>query len=278
MKIIIPLLLILLSCSPNIKYHPYMYNGGKNVELRDALLSNFNPVFGLPKELLGKEGKADSLISNYLKTGGYKVYRSDAFSNLINRNLQSSGGPYDPFSGKLQTDVIDGVLKKTAIEYCHIKNIDFVVIPFLVPRSAKLQNQYGYWDGVDQMIIVDSDFRTISNYNFTGDCIGLSLKILIINKMGDTIFKSFGGIELATKLVLEGNTLKSDSRDDHLEDEHRILKGIKIAFHPFIKDPNYPNNPTFANIKEHETNPEMKANNSEDPSVKDFKDYERSLK
>lgn len=137
---------------------------------------------------------------------------------------------------------------------------------------------YGYWDGMEERLIIDSDFRTISNYNFSGECVGLSLKVIVLNKTGNLIFESIGGIELATKFILDGYNLKSASRDDHFEDIEKISKGIKTAFHPFIKNLNYPGKPKFINIKVNDTIPEARVDDSEDPTVKDYKDYERSFK
>lgn len=75
--------LLLISCAPNIKYYPYKYDSKNSGDIREILLSELNPIFGIPKELLGKETIADSLIMDFLKSNSYKVNRSNSFPDLI---------------------------------------------------------------------------------------------------------------------------------------------------------------------------------------------------
>ena len=90
----------------------------------------------------------------------------------------------------------------------------------------------GRWDGVTRRIVTVGHQR-----NRWYSHVGLSIGLVVLSPEFQPIFSSRGGIDFASKSVLQDSTYKRLSKTSEEIAPEYISEGISIAFHPFIEYP-----------------------------------------
>jgi hypothetical protein len=242
--------LFLVSCSPYYKYYPF--------ELADSgpppqkvFIAPLNLIEGTKKELVGKERCIDSLIKDYLTGNGKTCTKNNAlFLSTWKAYLSAEDGIYDKNSGIPKVASIEKLLSSSVLSFCKTEGIDAVIFPSIVQRNAYLSGQFSYWDGVRRELIVESPFQSPQEYTWSGDVKALSMKIVIYKKEGTQYFKSFGGIDLITKIGYEGIQPRAISIERPFQNIDHIQESLNIAFHPYIDFGNYPKKVLFESSDE----------------------------
>ena len=270
----IMIIAMLLSCSPHRKFYPYRFvpTSLEKQPIKHVAVAPCNLIGEVPREIVGRENRLLHEIERYLHQHNKVVRGPKDLRSHWDRRRANSTGLFDAQTGSFKEKKANILLQKTIVEYCALKEVDAVVLPEVVPRKARLAGNYAYWDGVERRILIDSRYRRVDEFKYTGIIVGVSLKVLIFDKNGMCIFKSFGDIELATKLVYLDGIQQSASRDDHFDDAAMIQEAVKIAFHPFLKWDAFPK---YAKFQELENKAQSGSGISVTPSkAKSVKEYE----
>jgi hypothetical protein len=242
-KIAILLCVLALSCSPYYKY--YKFEMQPDCITKSITLAPLNLLDEKPKELIGMDSIFSSMIDNYLKTNEKQTISNEAFKSLWILKLSEMEGIYNKHTGQFLADSLQSLISKSVSAFCKMKNVDAVLFPSIVPRKAILSGPYGYWDGIQRKLIIEKPIENPNDFSWTGDAKGVSLKIIIYDKNGKPIFKSFGGIEMATKIKYFGTLPKAVSNDSLFSNSLQLKESIQIALHPFIIYADYPKHPKF---------------------------------
>lgn len=120
----------------------------------------------------------------------------------------------------------------------------------IILRVAKLVGQYAYWDGTARKVILEDAFNSVDEFGYSGDAVGISIRILVFSSQGTLLFKGQAGIELLHKIIYENGIQKPVLRRNLFQNIKWNENAIRTAFHPFYTMKEYPKHPKFNSINE----------------------------
>ncbi|MEM1347849.1 MAG: hypothetical protein AAGI01_04775 [Myxococcota bacterium] len=114
---------------------------------------------------------------------------------------------------------------------------DVLVHPAIHPRQAELIGRAARWDGVEQRIPTTSYAPGAWELDLDGFGPAISLRVQVVDKSGEVVFRSMGGIEVSEAMAWSSQEKAWywRPRDDLLTDERAIRRAIPLALHPLIK-------------------------------------------
>lgn len=108
-----------------------------------------------------------------------------------------------------------------------------VIMPSIVSRKAKLQGTNASWDnGVHYLRLKG----TSSEFGWTGEIEGLSLKLEAYDNNGTWVFTSYGSVSLPVIAnIKERKYIRKEHLFSHKKDAKKLKKGVKYAIYPIKK-------------------------------------------
>ena len=246
MKKTIPsLFLMLIGCSQYITYYRYEINAtGKAPQTISIAPLNILEVESQTGKIKGSF--VDSALREYLVKNNKKIVPNNSFESIWLYNLGKLDGLYNSSNGKIKKDTMEKLIIQSVQAFCELNACDAMIFPAIVERKALLSGPYGCWDGATRKLPMDNTVEDPNKYYWVGNVKAASIKITIYSKDGKLYFKSFGGLELITKITYDGKQFKSINRENFIEDNDYLTTAIRTAFHPFVIFKEYPKSPHFA--------------------------------
>ena len=124
---------------------------------------------------------------------------------------------------------------------------DAVIAPSLVIRKAHISGGTALWDGVARVLELEEDPGTAIGIRddapLVGEAPGASLHAVVLNRAGEKVQETVGGLDLLVRVRVLGkpDARASDpgfefaARTDLFADRAHLREGIAVALAPFLR-------------------------------------------
>ncbi|HET7791573.1 MAG TPA: hypothetical protein VFK78_12335 [Gemmatimonadales bacterium] len=148
--------------------------------------------------------RLDSLVAQRLRDAGFTVIPAESSEAVWNRQVDSVGGFYDTYTGKLVQEKFKAVRAGTLREMRTRFRADAWLHPVLQVRTASFDGSQVDWDGVREPSgAVGGAIRLLFGSD-AGTTSALSLMVQAEDMDGKTFYTRAGGIQLLMKVYREG--------------------------------------------------------------------------
>ena len=242
-----------LACSSTPTYNPTTFPYQINEErmagepIKTVVITHVN--LGNPsRSYLNKEApRIDGYVSTFLKENGYKVLSQRVFTQHWNTAVRAFGDPVDPTTGKVNMKSFVQIMNSVRDEMRKTTDLDAFIFTDLVELETSFSGGLKHvarWDGVTRKPSLQGPGSGVSaDFDWNMLVSVASLQVSIYDMDLKAVFSSRGGME-ATQAI-DTRSSKGDyiRRRNILENEDQVMEGIRLAFHPFIVDPDWPGQP-----------------------------------
>ncbi len=236
---------ILISCSPHLKYFHFEYNHEKCHQIKSVVVTPIDMVWDKPKGATDQcIAKVETTIEEYLKDNGFSVLSNKILEKHWEEESQKAGGFFDPRTGKVNGSKVSKHLMNTIKIAGEIQNFDAIIFLRIMKRPAKLVGDRVYWDGSSRKIY-DDNGDVITDVTWQGEIGALSLSIQIFNRNQKLLFRSVGALEFPYEFSKTYTKKEFVWKQQFNFNTDEVMEGISVALHPFIAYKNYPKNPQF---------------------------------
>lgn len=228
--------------------YPYQFDESSKDGKKFDTLIIASQNYGKPSRqyLVPYEEKIDRYVIKYLKSNGYKVLDSRIYAQALSKAEARIGDPFDPTTGKLNVQrkqqVVADVLRQLQASQ---PNLDGVVFTELLDRKVYFSQgikRVARWDGVSRPPQLQGANKGIAlEFDWTQSVDAASIGIYIFTIHGKNLLASAGGMSLAEDIDTRGSAKFKRSRNV-FSSESQLMEGVELAFHPFIKMQDYPEN------------------------------------
>jgi len=174
----------------------------------------------------------EDLITTRLKEAGFLVVSSKIYDEIWRREAETSGGYFDPISGKTDKAKLKTILIRTRDELIAKYRIDAILYPQIRIVEATFANDSAHWHGTSEYL-----GRTQSNFWSSGRTRGtvpaLSLFVRIEDNKEKEIYVKAGGIQVLSKAGFKGGFV-AIPHDEILSDDKRNEWAVDKALTTFI--------------------------------------------
>jgi hypothetical protein len=191
-----------------------------------------NALVRVPPELSGATGPLLGTITRYLAVQGrermvIEPSRTQQIWRASILEVERSDSRSRDFRG---------AMKVFARRLGEFTAFDALVVPSLVYRQARLQNQRAKWDGAVRRIDDAEDESRRVPETFKATVPAVSLHLMIFDARGELIFENYGGVDLAHALSLEprDGELRAELREVVLGERRLLSEGVELAFEPYL--------------------------------------------
>jgi len=237
---ILPVILgVIAGCSASIPYYRYVFDSEATSrhEIRRIVVRGVT----LPQELRANKALIDAAIDARLVGAGFTLIPFHETQEHWQAALENGAPSYDPTTGEVDRDNLVAIYHDYLARVAQADIADAVVEPAVVKRLAKLSSKVALWDGVRRRIPTDSGNEF--DWSGTGDV--LSLRITVYATDGTLLLSNYGGLEYPYRHARKGRGVTSQLRDDLFANREFVEAGVRVALHPFIREPSYPERPRF---------------------------------
>jgi hypothetical protein len=180
---------------------------------------------------VGKE--FETLIESQLKKGGFLVIPANRFGEIWTVRTQSSGGFFDPVTGKLDEAKYNAIRTRALQDARVILHADAVLFPGIQEISAPYAAGLARWHGTSERVISGAQDAQVVRQR--GTVHAFSLKAILQNCDGRTLFENYGGIQLSSKLREVSLTFIPVARSELFADPKRDQGAVELALDPLVK-------------------------------------------
>lgn len=118
---------------------------------------------------------------------------------------------------------------------------DYVLIPSLVLRDARVFGRIASWDGVRRRVRPRrASGATQAHYfrEWEGEITGLSLHVLVYEPDGRRVYEGWGGLDLTHDPVVIGNSMspRPMPQAEVLANAGYVREGVELALRPYLRD------------------------------------------
>jgi hypothetical protein len=118
---------------------------------------------------------------------------------------------------------------------------DYVLIPSLVLRDARVFGRIASWDGVRRRVRPRrASGATQAHYfrEWEGEISGLSLHVLVYEPDGRRVYEGWGGLDLTHDPVVVGNSMspRPMPQAEALANAGYVREGVELALRPYLRD------------------------------------------
>lgn len=255
MRIIIIIASALLSACSGItsSYNPSVFDYQINSEaiaekpLKKIVLANTSLGAPVRNYLLSPERRVRKQVADYLEDNGYELAPVYEFENAWKQAIRNFGNPYDPTTGRIDSQTWKAVLVDTLSSLRERTDIEAIVFADLIEHDVAHNIGMAHvarWYGVDRKVAIEGagEASVPNDFDWNQQVKAASLVVTIFSVKPEQLFSSRGGLD-----TLEGIDSRSRSsapgfvrRAKLLQRDEYLEQGISIAFHPFIVMEDYP--------------------------------------
>jgi hypothetical protein len=182
-----------------------------------------------------KEKEFEALIENKLSEAGFKVVPCSEYRAVYQPMKQNIGPLFDANTGEPLETSRDLLLDHSKREYLAKNKVDALVWPNIESVRATWGTNIASWDGVQEPAMgKDGILERIATSNFTGTLPALSLKLIISDPNGQTMYENPGGIQLLAWLTMSSG-FRDVPKENLLVNKDRNKKSVEIACKPLFK-------------------------------------------
>jgi hypothetical protein len=114
---------------------------------------------------------------------------------------------------------------------------DALVIPYLTLRRGSVYGHSVHWDGVTRRLPLDPRQRDagflLARRGVEAPC--TSLRVIAYDARGVRLFEGLGGLEVASRLHLDGGRGSLRERSDLFQDAGALRDGVHVALRPLLR-------------------------------------------
>lgn len=241
------LCLVATGCSYTKLYYPYEYNGAlqQQEEVLGAIILGYQtgevPMSAANQKILRKK------IEAYLVSSGISVADQSYIDGLIRKVDKVVGPRFDPATGQEDIKKAEKFKKLLLSRVKEDGKYNVIITPRIAIKREPIDVGKVYWDGVERSLYLSNS----APIELSGRERVASLSLTVFDIDGQQILHSFGGIDLidAYQYDMRNRELNSVLRDEPLDKPEYYEEAIRIAFHPFIKNSDYPAEPLFMEVQ-----------------------------
>jgi len=242
-----------LACSSTPTYNPTTFPYQINEErmagepIKTVVITHVN--LGNPsRTYLNKEApRIDGYVSTFLKENGYKVLSQRVFTQHWNTAVRAFGDPVDPTTGKVNMKSFVQIMNSVRDEMRKTTDLDAFIFTDLVELETSFSGGLKHvarWDGVTRKPSLQGPGSGVSaDFDWNMLVSVASLQVSIYDMDLKAVFSSRGGMEATQAIDTRSSKGAYIRRRNILENEDQVMEGIRLAFHPFIEDPDWPGKP-----------------------------------
>jgi hypothetical protein len=184
------------------------------------------------------------MAKEYLEDHGYVVLPSYHFDNAWKQALRSYGNPYDPTTGKIDSNAWRAAMITTATSVRD--NTDADAIVFVDVFEHEVSHAYGMkhyarFYGVNRKPSLKGPGTGVPmSFDWYQPIKAASVMVTIYDVNLNRIFASRGGIDTLYAVDIKSSNPKFVRKKKLIDSENHIEEGLELAFHPFIPMSKYP--------------------------------------
>ena len=191
--------------------------------------------FAVPPVQQGESvrSRVDGTLRAELQKRGFSIVADDQFAKLWAEEVASSGGFFDPFTGRRDearwTAARQKVFKKLAAD----SGASAFLFAAIVKKPAQFQSGQAKWDGVKELVTTSKSWMgTMFNPNaaFIGQLDAFSLEIRVVDVDDRLLFEEYGGMQVAERM--SGGSLVPVPEPELFVDPSRDQRAIDLALRP----------------------------------------------
>lgn len=228
-------ILFLAGCEP--KYNPYKIDKTafeSKVHTVGIMPTTINPRLKVINQD-EKEKEFEALIESKLTEAGFKVVPCSQYRAVYQPLKQNIGPMFDANTGEPLEANRDLLLDHSKREYLTKYKVDALVWPNVETVKATWGTNIATWDGAQEPAMgKDGLVERFVTSNFTGTLPALSLKLVIADPNGQTMFENPGGIQLLSWLTMSSG-FRDVPRENLLANKERNKKSVDVACKPLLK-------------------------------------------
>jgi len=174
--------------------------------------------------------KFEDLITAMLKEAGFSVVGSKIYDEIWRREAETSGGYFDPISGKADKAKLENIMTRTREQLVSKYRIDAILYPQIRKVEATFAHDSAHWHGTSEYL-----GRTeSSSWRLRGTLAALSLFVRIEDNKEGEIYVKAGGIQVLSKAGFKGK-FAAVPHDELLSDDKRNEWAVERALTTFIE-------------------------------------------
>jgi hypothetical protein len=171
-----------------------------------------------------------ALIESRLRAGGFVVIPAKEVADLWAASKKELGGFYDPVTGK-RDDAKYEAARKRALQGVREKlHADAVLFPSIQYVPVHFANDRAEWHGTSEKLA--SGWQTVFVGSHSGSSHAFSLRTILEDSNGRSLFVNHGGIQLAAKIA--GRDFVAVPPNELFTDAKRNQAAVDIALDPLV--------------------------------------------
>lgn len=251
MRIILSALLFLtVSCSStsshNASVFDYQYDEALVIEkpIKKIVLATESLGAPPPSHLRVGQRRTRHMAKEYLEKHGYTILPDYHFDNAWKQSLRSYGSPYDPTTGRIDTNAWRAAMITTATAVRD--NTDADAIVFVDVFEHEVSHGYGMkhyarFYGVNRKPDLKGPGTGVPmDFDWYQPIKAASVMVTIYDTQLNRVFSSRGGIDTLYAVDIKSSNPKFVRKKKLVDSEGHVEEGLELAFHPFIPMKGYP--------------------------------------
>lgn len=243
----------LLACSNTPTFNPTVFPYEINEErmakddIKTVVIAHVN-LGTVSRSYLNKEApRIDGIVTTYLKENGFKVLPQRDFTRHWNTAVRAFGNPVDPTSGKVNMKSFVQIMTSVRDEMRETTDLDAFIFTDLVELQTAFSGGLQHiarWDGVARKPSLQGPGSGVSaDFDWSKLVSVASLQVSIYDIELQRLFVSRGGLEATEAIDSRSSKGNFVRRRNMLENNVQLMEGIRLAFHPFIPNKDWPGTP-----------------------------------
>ncbi len=202
--------------------------------------------FGKPSRqyLRAREAAVDRLLLERLVEHGFSVSPVASFAQRWQAAERHFGDYYNPSNDQLDATRLRQVAAAAIRAHADADaDFDAVVFTNLIERPVSLLGRgqrKGQWDGVARRASVHGGSGVSQDFDWNQPMTGVSLEVIVVSRDLKLLFRSVGGLDWAEMISARKSRYVRINR--LLQNPRRLSEGVRIALHPLVPMPDYPDN------------------------------------
>ncbi len=245
--------LLVAACAGTPTYNPTTFPFELNEEkfaaadIKTVVIPHVN--LGIPsrKYLEDEAPRIDGFVSAYLKENGYKVIKQREFEQLWGAAVRAYGDPVDPTTAKINMKTFAQIMTSIRDDMVEKFDLDAFVFTDLVELEVSFSGGLKHlarWDGVTRKPPLQGPGSGVSaDFDWNTPAAVASLQVSVFDTELERVFVSRGGMDATEAIDTRSSSGRFTRRRNLLENEHFIMEGVQLAFHPMIEMKDWPGNP-----------------------------------
>lgn len=247
------LLLLLQACATGGGYNPTAFAFEIDSErlaerpIRTVVIPHVN--LGSPSRnyLTEAAPRIDAIVSERLKSNGFKVLPQREFRQHWNTAVRAFGDPVDPTSGRVNMKTFSQIMQSVRDRYAEDGLLEAFVFTDLVVLEVPFNNGLKHiarWDGVSRRPSLQGPGTGVSaDFDWSTAASMASLQLTIFDVDLQRVFISRGGLDATDAIDARSSSGRFVRRRNILENDSFNEEGVALALHPFVEMKKYPGNP-----------------------------------